>query len=49
MVNGYYPVIEALARGLDIRLNQRFVFLRILNCWSVLLPNMFPRVITVGE
>ena len=38
MVNGYYPVIEALARGLDIRLNQRFVFSRILNCWSVLLP-----------
>ncbi|XP_066349935.1 polyamine oxidase 4 isoform X2 [Miscanthus floridulus] len=23
MVNGYYPVIEALAQGLDIRLNQR--------------------------
>ncbi|NDW60183.1 amine oxidase, partial [Yangia sp. PrR004] len=23
MVNGYYPVIQALAQGLDIRLNQR--------------------------
>ncbi|KAG2629135.1 hypothetical protein PVAP13_3KG400401 [Panicum virgatum] len=23
MANGYYPVIESLARGLDIRLNQR--------------------------
>jgi polyamine oxidase len=32
MVNGYYPVIEALAQGLDIRLNQRFVFSHILNC-----------------
>ncbi|KAG2578109.1 hypothetical protein PVAP13_6NG157306 [Panicum virgatum] len=25
MANGYYPVIESLARGLDIRLNQRQV------------------------
>jgi hypothetical protein len=25
MVNGYYPVIQALAHGLDIRLNQRCV------------------------
>jgi hypothetical protein len=25
MVNGYYPVIQALAQGLDIRLNQRCV------------------------
>jgi len=35
MVNGYYPVIEALARGLDIRLNQRFVslmYLKLLEC-----------------
>jgi hypothetical protein len=33
MVNGYYPVVEALAQGLDIRLNQRFVFSHILYCW----------------
>jgi polyamine oxidase len=26
MVDGYYPVIQALAQGLDIRLNQRCVF-----------------------
>lgn len=25
MVDGYYPVIQALAQGLDIRLNQRCV------------------------
>lgn len=27
MVNGYYPIIQALAQGLDIRLNQRCVLL----------------------
>ena len=26
MVDGYYPVIQALSQGLDIRLNQRCVF-----------------------
>ena len=35
MANGYYPVIESLARGLDIRLNQRFVFLMYLKMLGV--------------
>jgi hypothetical protein len=32
MVDGYYPVIQALAQGLDIRLNQRCVFPPTYNC-----------------
>ena len=35
MANGYYPVIESLARGLDIRLNQMFVFLMYLKMLGV--------------
>lgn len=48
MVRGYLPVINTLAKGLDIRLGHRYLFLKIFsNPLLHFFPDKFPCVLRV--